>query len=70
MSQVKEPKKRKMSLERRHNLTGWAFLTPATLMIAVMSFWPMIQAFILSLQTGKANNLSFGDPLEIGRAHV
>lgn len=52
-----------MSLERRHNLTGWAFLTPATLMIAVMSFWPMIQAFILSLQTGKANNLKFGDPL-------
>ena len=63
MSQVKEPKKKKMSLERRHNLTGWAFLTPATLMIAVMSFWPMIQAFILSLQTGKANNLKFGDPL-------
>ncbi len=63
MSQVKEPKKKKMSLERRHNLTGWAFLTPATLMIAVMSFWPMIQAFILSLQTGKANNLSFGNPL-------
>ena len=63
MSQVKEPKKRKMSLERRHNLTGWAFLTPATLMIAVMSFWPMIQAFNLSLQTGKANNLKFGDPL-------
>lgn len=24
-----------------------------------MSFWPMIQAFILSLKTGKANNLSF-----------
>lgn len=63
MSQVKEPKKKKMSLERRHNLTGWAFLTPATLMIAVMSFWPMIQAFILSLQTGKANNLKFGNPL-------
>jgi len=28
-------------------------------MIAVMSFWPMIQAFVLSLQTGKANNLKF-----------
>lgn len=63
MSQVKEPKKKKMSLERRHNLTGWIFLTPATIMIAVMSFWPMIQAFILSLQTGKANNLKFGNPL-------
>ncbi len=59
MSQTKEAKKRKMSLEKRHNLTGWVFLTPATLMIAAMSFWPMIQAFILSLQTGTANKLKF-----------
>lgn len=59
MSQTMGAKKKKMSLERRHNLTGWIFLTPATLMIAVMSFWPMIQAFVLSLQTGKANNLKF-----------
>lgn len=59
MSQTKEAKKRKMSLEKRHNLTGWVFLTPATVMIAVMSFWPMIQAFILSLQTGTANKLKF-----------
>ncbi|MCI9493542.1 MAG: sugar ABC transporter permease [Lachnospiraceae bacterium] len=48
-----------MSLSKRQNLTGWAFLTPATLMIAVMSFWPMIQAFILSFQKGKGNNLRF-----------
>lgn len=59
MSQTKGSQKSKMSLERRHNLTGWAFLTPATLMIAVMSFWPMIQAFFLSLQTGNGNNLAF-----------
>jgi len=59
VSQTKEAKKRKMSLEKRHNLTGWIFLTPATLMIAAMSFWPMIQAFILSLQTGTANKLKF-----------
>lgn len=48
-----------MSLNKRQNLTGWAFLTPATLMIAVMSFWPMIQAFILSFQKGKGNKLRF-----------
>ncbi len=58
MSQTKS-QKRKMSLEKKHNLTGWAFLTPATLMIAVMSFWPMVQAFILSFQTGTANKLKF-----------
>ena len=59
VSQASEPKKKKMSLSKRQNLTGWAFLTPATLMIAVMSFWPMIQAFILSFQKGKGNNLRF-----------
>ncbi len=60
VSQANEPKKKKMSLSKRQNLTGWAFLTPATLMIAAMSFWPMIQAFILSFQKGKANDLRFG----------
>ena len=59
VSQASEPKKKKMSLSKRQNLTGWAFLTPATLMISVMSFWPMIQAFILSFQKGKGNNLRF-----------
>lgn len=44
-------KKKGMNLERKQNLTGWAFLMPATILIAWMSFYPMIQAFILSLQT-------------------
>lgn len=51
--------KKKMSLEKKQNLTGWGFLTPATLLIAVMSFWPMIQALILSFQSGKGNDLKF-----------
>ncbi len=51
---------KKLSLEKRHNLTGWAFLIPATALIAWMSFYPMIQAFILSLQTGLGINLKFG----------
>lgn len=51
---------KKLSLERRHNLTGWVFLIPATALIAWMSFYPMIQAFILSLQTGLGINLKFG----------
>ena len=60
MSQINEPRRKKRSLSKKHNLTGWAFLTPATVMIAIMSFLPMIKAFILSLQVGKANNLTFG----------
>ena len=39
-------------MTKRHNLTGWAFLTPAAVLIAVMSFWPMIKAFVLSFKSG------------------
>ena len=52
-------KKKGLSLAKKHNLTGWAFLLPATLLIGWMSFYPMIRAFILSLQTGMGVNLSF-----------
>ena len=40
-------KKAKMSLEKRHNLTGWAFLIPAALLIFIFCFYPMVQALIL-----------------------
>lgn len=52
-------KKKGLTLSRKHNLTGWIFLIPATVLIAWMSFYPMIQAFILSLKTGMGVNLTF-----------
>lgn len=52
-----------LGTDRRHNLTGWAFLLPAALLIVLVSFVPMIQAFILSLQTGRGRQLDFADPL-------
>ena len=52
-----------IGIEKRHSLTGWAFLIPAALLILWMNFWPMIQAFILSLQTGRGTRLSFAQPL-------
>lgn len=54
---------KKLSLNQKHNLTGWAFLTPATILIAVMSFVPMINAFLLSLKTGVGSNLKFSEPI-------
>ncbi|MCL1868899.1 MAG: sugar ABC transporter permease [Promicromonosporaceae bacterium] len=48
--------------ERRRSLTGWVFLLPAALLIAWMSFWPMIQAFVLSLKTGRGTRLELADP--------
>lgn len=53
-------KKKGMSLAKKQNLTGWVFLAPATILICWMSFYPMIRAFILSMQTGMGINLSFG----------
>lgn len=50
-------------MEQRANLTGWMFLLPAALLIGVMSFWPMIQAFILSLQTGPGTRMKFATPI-------
>ena len=41
-------KKVKMSLEKKHNLTGWVFLIPAALLIFIFCFYPMVQAIILS----------------------
>lgn len=48
-----------MGLIAKQKAAGWVFLTPATIMIAVMSFYPMIRAFFLSLQTGKGANYRF-----------
>ncbi len=52
-------KTKSTTLLRKQRMSGWVFLIPATVMIAVMSFIPMIQAFTLSLQTGKGNQLNW-----------
>ena len=54
-----EPKKKGMSLLAKQNAAGWVFLIPASAMIAIMSFFPMIKAFIMSLQTGVGTNMTF-----------
>ena len=48
-----------LPLEKRREIVGWTFLLPATLLICWMSFWPMIQAFVISLQTGRGAVLRF-----------
>nr|WP_236779107.1 sugar ABC transporter permease [Agromyces seonyuensis] len=52
-----------MTEGRRRSLTGWGFLLPAALLILVMSFIPMFQAFVLSMKTGRGTNLEFAEPL-------
>jgi lactose/L-arabinose transport system permease protein len=50
---------RNTSLSKKYARWGWVFVSPAAFLIAVMSFYPMVQAFILSLQSGMGNNLRF-----------
>jgi len=46
-------------LERRTRRKGWLFVLPAVCLIAMMSFYPMVQALLLSLQSGKGNALKW-----------
>lgn len=55
--------KKGMTLIAKQRIAGWTFLTPASLMIAVMSFYPMIRAFLISLQTGTGANMRYADPI-------
>lgn len=56
-------KKKGMNLLQKQSRAGWIFLTPATLLIAVMSFWPMVSAFITSLKTGSSANMQWASPI-------
>lgn len=55
--------KKGMTLVAKQKAAGWAFLTPATLMIVVMSFYPMVRAFLISLQTGAGANMRYAEPI-------
>ena len=45
-------KRKGLNMEQKRNLTGWAFLLPASILIFVFCFYPMVQALILSFQNG------------------
>lgn len=55
--------KKGMSLLAKQSAAGWVWLMPATVLIAVMSFFPMIRAFIISLKTGSSAALVWQEPL-------
>jgi lactose/L-arabinose transport system permease protein len=43
----------------KNNVIGWSFVIIATVMIFLFYFYPMVQALILSFQTGVGANLTF-----------
>nr|WP_205739254.1 sugar ABC transporter permease [Halocella sp. SP3-1] len=48
-----------MNLTRRRKIIGWGFVIPATILIFIFYFYPIIRAFILSFQTGMGANMKF-----------
>ena len=56
-------KKKGANLLQKQSRAGWIFLAPATLLIAVMSFWPMIGAILTSLKTGSSANMEWAGPI-------
>lgn len=47
------------TLEARVGVAGWWFVAPATALIVLLNFYPMVRSLFLSLQSGLANNLKF-----------
>ncbi len=50
---------KKASVKMRQNMTGWVFVTPAVVLLIVLSIIPLVKAFLLSLQTGRGSNLTW-----------
>ena len=48
-----------LNMRGKQNATGWAFLTPAIILISVFSLYPMLSALITPFQTGTGSNMTF-----------
>ncbi|MBD2871606.1 carbohydrate ABC transporter permease [Paenibacillus arenilitoris] len=48
-----------MNIKAKTNAISWAFIAVAVIMICAFYFYPMIQALIMSFQSGTGTNLSF-----------
>ena len=55
-------KKKGMSITGPQRAAGWMYLAPATILIFIMSFWPIIQAVITSFKTGSSANMQWANP--------
>lgn len=56
-------KKNGMKVTAKQRVAGWVYLAPAALLIVIMSFYPIIQAVVMSLKTGSSANMSWSEPL-------
>lgn len=54
---------KKLTLEKKQKIQGWIFLAPAALLILIMSFWPIIQALLMSFQSGTGAAMTWATPI-------
>ncbi|MCR5668328.1 MAG: sugar ABC transporter permease [Lachnospiraceae bacterium] len=55
--------KKNFNVQAKQQMAGWLFLLPASILIFVMSFYPMIEAFITSFKTGSSANMVWSEPI-------
>lgn len=55
--------KKNLNVQAKQQRAGWLFLLPATILIFVMSFYPMLEAFITSFKTGSSANMQWSEPI-------
>ncbi len=51
--------KKGLTVTGKQRIAGWAFLTPASLLIFILSFYPMFQALLTSFKTGSSANMQW-----------
>ncbi|NWO21552.1 sugar ABC transporter permease [Oribacterium sp. oral taxon 102] len=56
-------KKHTGSVAAKQNRAGWFFLLPASILIFVLNFYPMAQAFVISLKKGSPANMQWTTPI-------
>lgn len=54
-----DSRKERTVLTRKLNRRAWVFIIPSIILIIAFVFYPMIQAFITSFQSGAGNNLDW-----------
>jgi len=52
-----------LTIGRKRSLVGWAFLSVAAVLILWTSFYPIVRAIFLSMQTGAGAHMSYSVPL-------
>ena len=52
-------KSKSINLKNKLDRKAWLFILPSIILVTVLVFYPMIEAFIISLKSGMGNNLNF-----------